>query len=139
MVGTYDVRLGEKKVGTVRVEREGLYYRFSCRCDPGAQEMRRLWMRRGGRETDLGLCVPMAGSFGTEKRLPVKQCGQGEPEFFLWGQRQKHKFIPLSPEEPFRYLHRLENARLEQRGDIMGIVIPDEGAGYKSISRPTGQ
>lgn len=125
MVGTYDVRLGERVVGMVTVEKQGLYYRFSCRCALSGEVMNRLWLRRGGKETDLGLCVPMGEGFGTEKRLPAKQCGVGAPEFFL---RPKHadthgNFVPIFPEEPFRYLHRLQDAYLERRGEQLGIVL----------------
>lgn len=125
MVGSYDARMGDKVVGTVKVERQGLYYRFSCRCSLSGEVMQRLWLRCGGKETDLGLCVPVDGTFGTQKRLPVKQCGEGTPEFILRPKQTEIRgnFIPLSPEEPFRYLHRLENAFLERRGEQLGIVL----------------
>ena len=126
MVGTYEVRMGEKPVGQVRVERQGLYYQFTCRCGLSGEVMQRLWMRCGEKETDLGLCVPMEGGFGTEKRIPVRQCGAGTPSFYLRPKQTQIKgnFIPLSPEEPFRYLHRLENAFLERRGRQIGIYVP---------------
>ena len=120
MDGTYDVMLGRQKVGRVKVIREGLYYRFSCRCRTEGREMLRLWMACGKQEVDLGLCVPMGNEFGTEKRIPVRQCGTGMPEFVL---RPKGNFIPLSPEEPFGYLHRLENAFLERRKGRLGIML----------------
>ena len=125
MVGTFDVRMGDRSVGTVTVEKQGLYYRFSCRCSLSGEVMQRLWMLSGGKETDLGLCVPMGEGFGTEKRLPAKQCGTGAAEFFLRpkGADTRGNFIPISPAEPFRYLHRLQNAYLERRGSQLGIVI----------------
>ena len=123
MVGIYDVWDGQRKAGTVQVEQQGLYYHFFCRCSTERPEMLRLWMGQGNREVDLGLCVPVDGGIGTEKRIPVKQCGQGVPCFFLRSQSIRKKFIPLSPEEPFRYIHRLGNAYLEQRGNLVGIVI----------------
>lgn len=125
MEGIYEVRLGDRAAGTVRVERQGLYYRFSCRCSLSGERMHRLVLRRGGVETDLGLCVPMAGAFGTEKRIPAARCGQGTPEFILRpkGASERGQFIPLSPEEPFRYLHRLQDAHLERRDGTLGIVI----------------
>ena len=123
MVGIYEVFQDDRGAGTVRVERLGLYYHFSCRCRPSGAEPLRLWMRCGRRETDLGLCVPMDGEFGTEKRIPVKQCGEGEPSFFLRSPHIRRQFVPLSPEEPFRYIHRLENAYLEQRNGVIGIVL----------------
>lgn len=125
MVGTFEVRMGDKPVGTVKVEKEGLYYRFSCRCSLSGDVMCRLWLRSGGKETDLGLCVPVGDGFGTEKRLPARQCGAGTPEFLLRPKETEVRgnFIPISPEEPFRYIHRLENAFLERRGNQLGIVI----------------
>ena len=125
MVGTYEVRMGDRSVGTVTVERQGLYYHFSCRCSLSGEVMYRPLLRRSGKETDLGLCVPMGDSFGTEKRLPVRQCGEGEPSFLLRPKETEIRgnFIPLSPEEPFRYIHRLQDAFLERRGERLGIVI----------------
>lgn len=126
MIGTYDVRMGDRSVGTVTVEKEGLYYRFSCRCSLSGEVMCRLWLHCGGRETDLGLCVPMGDGFGTDKRLPAKQCGEGTPVFLLRPKETQLRgnFIPLSPEEPFRYIHRLQDAFLERRGHQLGIVLP---------------
>ena len=126
MVGIYEVFQNGGKVGTVQVEQRGLYYHFECRCRIYSREIQRLWMRRGRRETDLGVCVPVAEGFGTEKRLAIKDCGAGEPEFFLRPQQIRKIFIPLSPEEPFRYLHRLEHAYLEQRGNTLGIVLTEK-------------
>ena len=121
----YDVFLNEKAVGTVEVRQEGLYFHFTCRCCPEERDMIRLWMSCGEKEMDLGLCVPMDGAFGTEKRIPARQCGTGIPQFFLRHKDDtfRGRFIPLSPEEPFQYLHKLETAFLERRGTRLGIVI----------------
>lgn len=121
----YEVFLGEKAVGTVEMQKEGLYVHFSCRCRPVHRDMIRLWMICGEKEIDLGLCVPMDGGFGTEKRISAKLCGSGEPTFCLRHKNDtlRGKFIPLSPEEPFQYLHKLETAFLEKRGTRLGIVI----------------
>ena len=121
----YEVFADEKAVGTVEATREGLYIRFSCRCQPVHRDMIRLWMICGEQEIDLGLCVPMDGGFGTEKRIPARQCGPGEPWFCLRHKDDtlRGKFIPLSPEEPFQYIHRLETALLQRRGTQLGIVI----------------
>ena len=121
----YEVFQDKQAVGTVEATREGLYIRFSCRCQPSDRDMIRLWMICGEQEIDLGLCVPMDGGFGTEKRIPAKQCGPGEPQFCLRHKddTRRGKFVPLSPEEPFQYIHRLETAFLEKRGTRLGIVI----------------
>ena len=121
----YEVFQDKQAVGTVEATREGLYIRFSCRCQPSDRDMIRLWMICGEQEIDLGLCVPMDGGFGTEKRIPAKQCGPGEPQFCLRHKddTRRGKFVPLSPEEPFQYIHRLETAFLEKRGTRLGIVL----------------
>ena len=121
----YGVFQKGREVGTVEMFREGLYNRFSCRCRPVGEEMMRLWMSCGEVQVDLGLCVPMDGEFGTEKRIPVRLCGTGIPEFTLCPKDDvpRMDFIPLSPEEPFEYLHRLETAFLERRGTRLGIVF----------------
>ena len=121
----YEVFQNGEVVGTVEAIREGLYFRFVCRCQPSDRDMIRLWMICGEQETDLGLCVPLDGGFGTEKRIPAKQCGPGAPRFCLRHKddTRRGKFIPLSPEEPFQYIHRLETAFLERRGLKVGIVL----------------
>ena len=131
----YQVFQDEQAVGTVEASREGLYILFSCRCQPVHREMIRLWMSCGEKETDLGLCVPMEGGFGTEKKIPARQCGTGIPEFILRHKddTRRGRFIPLSPEEPFQYIHRLENAFLDKKNGQIGIRI------QMSSSRPTGQ
>ena len=125
MEGKYEVFWKDRAVGTVETAREGLYWRFTCRCHLPGREMLRLWMDCGGKETDLGLCVPMGEGFGTQRRIPASRCGSGKPRFYLRPKDDllRGRFIPLSPEEPFGYLHRLENAYLEKRNGRVGIVI----------------
>ena len=125
MDGRYSVFQDGREVGWVEITQEGLYYRISCRCRPAGREMLRLWMTCGRQETDLGLCVPMGDGFGTEKRVSAKCCGAGTPGFCLRPKddRLRGNFIPLSPEEPFQYIHRLENAYLEKRNGRLGIRI----------------
>ena len=126
MDGTYEVFQDAKAVGRIEVVREGLYYRITCQCCPMGREMLRLWMICGEVEMDLGLCVPKGDGFGTQRRISVKQCGSGEPKFILRSREKQRQgtFVPLRPEEPFRYIHRLENAFMERRGGEAGIVIP---------------
>ena len=140
MDGKYEVFLHGKAVGGAEVSREGLYLRIACRCHLPGGEMLRLWMDCGGKEVDLGLCVPMGEGFGTDKRIPASRCGPGKPRFTLSAKDDllRGHFVPLSPEEPFRYLHRLENAYLERRNGRVGICIPPLHHEMLS-SRPTGQ
>lgn len=121
MVGTYEIRLGSSPVGHVTVERQGLYYRFSCRCN--LKGMNRLVVSSNGNREDLGILIPMDGAFGLEKRIPVKRLGEGNPEFLLMGKEseKREKFVPVYPEEPFSYMSRLKDAYLARREGQLGL------------------
>ncbi len=128
MDGSYDLTMGSQTVGHVHVEKQGLYYHFSCRCKLGGDVMHKLVVHCGGREENLGVCIPMDGMFGVEKKIPAKRLGQGTPQFQLLPKHEekKGKFVPVYPEEPFSYLSKLENAFLETRNGQIGVVIADK-------------
>lgn len=125
MVGSYDVRIGDRTVGNVEVVKQGLYYRFSCRCRLSGDTMHRLEVSCGGERQDLGICVPMEGRFGVEKKLPCKLFSRDRPEFRLLPKESgsRGKYVPVYPEEPFAYMTKLKNAYLEIRDGQAGILI----------------
>ena len=127
MVGTYEIFLGAEPVGEAVVEKQGLYYRFSCRCRLRGATMQRIMVACGAKKVDLGICVPMGDVFGVDKKVPCKQLGEGKPEFFLTPRPQHSggKFVPVYPEEPFAYMSRLKGAFLEIRNGQMGINLPE--------------
>ena len=106
---TYQVMLGNKAVGHARIGREGLYYRIRCRCSLSGETVCRLLVRCGTREENLGILVPKDGEFTLDTRIPVKRIGEGTIAFFVMPRNRtpEIRFIPLIPEEPFRYLTRL--------------------------------
>lgn len=83
MLERFEIRQGERAVGWARVVKQGLYYHFSCRCRLTGEVMHRISVRCGDREEDLGVCVPMDGQFGLEKRVPCKRFPDGKMEFFF--------------------------------------------------------
>ena len=127
MDGTYEIMLGGESVGQAVVRRQGLYYRFSCRCDLSGEVIYRITVTCGGKSESLGIPVPKNGEFYLDTRLAASRLGEGEPKFAAVPRRPDlgGMFVPLSPEEPFRYLHRLENAFLARKDGQLGIVIPE--------------
>ena len=109
------------------MEKQGLYYHFSCRCRLGGATMQRVMVACGEKKVDLGICVPMGNVFGLEKKVPCKQFGEGSPQFFLTPRPQCSggKFVPVYPEEPFAYMSKLKGAFLEIRNGQMGIVLAE--------------
>ena len=89
--------------------------------------MRRILVICGAQQLDLGVCIPVDGQFGLEKRIPCKYLAEGTPEFRLMPkyQRQQERFVPVYPEEPFSYMAKLKDAFLEIRDGRMGIIIKE--------------
>ena len=71
--------------------------------------------------------MPDADSYRLKTQIPVSHFKEGEPVFRAVPRHPENmgNWIPLSPEVPFSYLHRLENAVLERRGDQVGILLKD--------------
>ena len=127
MEGTYGVYFGTKLAGKVQVRRQGLYYRFACRCRLNGEVVCRLRVTCGGRWENLGVVVPVDGGFGLETSLPVKSLGEGEPEFSLV---PKHELpggamSAIYPEEPFSYIARFRRDFLDRQCRRTGIRLPE--------------
>lgn len=123
----YPIMLYGQAVGRATVAREGLYYRFCCRCRFDGEILCTIVARRGEREEKLGVPVPEGGEFRLETRIPVKRLGEGDWLFAAVPRREQARgtFVPLSPEEPFRYLKRIGEAVLQTRDGVTGVVIGD--------------
>ena len=137
MVGNYGVFFGNQEAGKVQVQRQGLYYRFHCRCRLTGDVVCRLYVSCGGKQENLGVVVPMDGGFGLDTRIPVKRLGEGEPAFSLVPKHDppQGQFVPIVPEEPFTYIERLKTSFLVKKYGEMGILVGDQ----KVSSSPTGQ
>ena len=125
--GNYAVYFGSEQVGKVNVLRQGLYYRFCCRCRLKGEMLCRLRVRCGEKQENLGVLVPVDGGFGLDTRLPVKYLGKGKPEFVLVPKHERtgETFVPVYPEEPFAYLSSLKVAYLARKDGIVGILLRD--------------
>lgn len=127
MEGTYGVYFGTQLAGKVQVQRQGLYYRFTCRCRLTGEVMCRLRVTSGGRRENLGVVVPMDGGFGLDTRLPAKNLGEGEIAFSLV---PKHDIptvavSPVYPEEPFSYIARFKREFLARQCQRMGTCLSE--------------
>ena len=121
----------------MQVTRQGLYYRFVCRCKLTGEVVCRLYISCGGQQENLGVVVPSGDGFGLDTRLPVKRFREGEPSFSLIPKHEmvSGQFVPIVPEEPFAYIERLKTSFLVRKYGQLGIEID----GQNEISSPTGQ
>lgn len=127
MEGNYAVTFGQAEVGKVQVQKQGLYYRFVCRCRITGDVVCRLVVRCGGKQESIGIVVPLEDGFGLVTKIPAKRLGEGEPEFLLMPRHDiaSGKFVPIYPEEPFAYIQRLKDAYFERRYGQAGVVLRD--------------
>ena len=114
MEGTDEVKGGGQAIGSVTVTRQGLYYHFACRCRLTKETLYRLIMKNDGMEHDLGILTPLDCRFGMNTLISIKKAGTGVPKFYLLPHRQTvfRSISPVSPDEPFSYISRLETAFL---------------------------
>ena len=125
MEGIYTVWLGNEGVGQAVVERCGLYYRFQCRCKLRSNVMCRVSVSCSGVYENLGILVPDGEEYKLSKSLPVKNFPGGQPEFRLQPKPPQRSEIEIDiyPEEPFRYIAKLEKAYLDRRKGSLVIHI----------------
>ena len=130
MEGIYDIYRGAEKIGKAEVRREGLYYRFRCCCNLTGEVMYRICITCDGITENLGIPVPEGGAFQLCKKLPVSRFpADGTPEFRAVPRHEPLSpgtWVPISPETPFPYIARLEQAVAERRNGQVGILISDE-------------
>lgn len=127
MYTDYPVKLGTEQVGKVRLDRQGLYCRFFCRCDLKGDTIYRLVMIQGEKQVNLGILVPAGGGFGLETRIPAKRISTEAARFCLVPRHdllQGGNFVPIRPEEPFAYIERLKDAFLTERDGQLGVMLP---------------
>lgn len=128
MDGSYDIFRGNEKIGKAQVTREGLYYRFRCVCSLTGEVVYRLIVTCAEKTENLGILLPDGDVFRLEKRIPASrfQTGKLIIKAVPGNLDRAGFFAPVKPDEPFRYLASLQTARMEQRGDQIGIIFEDQ-------------
>ena len=111
--------------GKVAVSRQGLYYRFHCRCAFPDKDIFRLVLSKDGSYENLGILIPSGESFELTTKLPAKRFPEGEWSFHITSGRETtaEYFVPIRPEEPFAYLSRLKDSFLTYQNGQPGIRI----------------
>ena len=119
-----------QECGRAEIQKQGLYYVFTCRCRQVSDAVTRAVLLCSGKSVPLGVLIPEQGKLCLKKRLSQSQIGSGafetitlsgpEGEWQPWegmvfdravsgavskveGAYRKVA-IPFSPEEPYPYL-----------------------------------
>lgn len=129
MEGNFEVYQNGQAVGTVALSREGLYYRFRCRCSPLTESVTRLVWKADGNVLSLGILVPVGGCFGLDTRMAIKKCPGEKPEFMLvengkeamLQQPESAEKKPSEPEHTEALIHEAEEAPRQEQMRIVPI------------------
>ena len=123
----YDIHLNSSIIGQAEVSREGLYYNIVCRCQLPERSLCKIQITCEDQTELLGTPVPQGKDFVLHKKLPIKYFGEGEFKFRAVPKQAQLDgfFVPIRQDEPFAYLNRLKNARLQRRGGVLGVVLQD--------------
>lgn len=137
----YCVFLNTKEVGTVQVEKSGLYYRVSCSCQLDSKSMYNLFVSAGKKHRKLGICIPKDGRLCLETNVAIKELGEENMQFHLErrDQRGTVNFQPVVRGEPFSYLEELENAYLAEMNGLLGIAFRASQEEPMQVLQDSGQ
>lgn len=102
MAETYDITYEGVSVGSADMEKQGLYYAFSCRCRLPEEGLYRIHVTCAENREDLGICVPIGGTFGMDKKISAKRLGEGKPAFELLPKDWKPQETVVEPEPEFQ-------------------------------------
>ena len=119
-----EIRYGGKNVGTVQISREGLYYRFECRCKFQEEGIYRLYALSAEKKAYLGVCVPIGDVFGITTRIPVNKLGTGNVCVAV-ETKPNEKVFPVDQEKPFPGIEELDRAVLCPDGIRFKAKSPD--------------
>jgi len=122
-----DILFGNEPVGTAKIKKEGLYYRFSCSCRFTGRVVFSIFADCGDRHVNLGVCVPKDNAFILEKRIPAKALGDGQITLYAQPRHapMDENFVPIRAEEPFEYIEKLQKSYLCRRGETVGVVLEE--------------
>lgn len=119
----YDICAGTQVVGQAEVIKEGLYYRFSCKCTPPDDGIYRIMVSDGNNTKDLGICVPAGEWFCLVTRVPIKYLSGEKLEFTLVSKDRQELAVPVAMDEPFADLDKLESAYFQEKDGKAKIII----------------
>lgn len=121
----YPILYNNMPVGFAEIAKEGLYYRFSCKCKLPGSAVYRVIVSNENAIRNLGVCVPDKEGFVLKTRVPKKYfTGKN----FLFSidcktEEKQEKAIPVFTGMAFAYLDQLEAAQLKIVNGQPSVVI----------------
>lgn len=130
----FPIEFHNKTVGSVSLQRQGMYYLAQCTCWELPAERCRIILVWDGNENDLGVCVPSDEGGSLVKRIPIKQL-DGRIVSFHIRTADENSLFPIYENQPFDQIALIPRARLIYRHGGFYMAVQKES----SSSNATGQ
>lgn len=118
----YQITWNGSSVGNAELHKEGMFYRFLCRCRLPNKGLYRVIVTDGENKYDLGICVPEGNGYSCVARVPCNQLKGNNLSFALMGSEEK-RGITIASGKPFAHLDKLNAARLHFANGLPEIMI----------------
>lgn len=115
----YGIFYYDKQIGQATVNKRGLYYEISCRCELPDKQIYRIIISTESSSINLGVYIPIDGCAGLVKKIPVK-CLDGLLDFrFQAVTEMITQGFKLEEHVPLLILEHLERCYL--KNDVLYI------------------
>lgn len=114
----------DNNCGIAKVQKDGLYYRISCRCKYSSG-LYQIWVTGEQGTVNLGTCVLSGKEIGLDTRIAVKRLATIKTFEMNEKYQEEPKWIPLTPNTPIK-LSILGKSYLFQKNGAWGLTVKDE-------------
>ena len=121
---SYSVSINNNQVGTVTVEREGLFVKILCILHKGLSGAYRLIMHTKSKKLDLGICLPYENFFGLKTNVAQKYVKDEIVSFVLKTNNKDEDGMLVETDNCFSTLECIINARYTFRNNG-GVICFD--------------
>ena len=113
--------------GRAKIEKQGLYCRILCKCDPPTAFPFRIQLQTGGKIINLGTCIKTGNFYIVDTKVPGKYIQEGDMNFYIHTKQPiiQESIIPVREDGPFPYLCNLHKARMVKRNGQVGVIFTE--------------
>lgn len=118
----FDIQLQNAAVGFAEIAKSGLYYTIHCTCYIPDKDIYKVQLSTNNQQINLGVCIPKAGCFQLEKRIPIKQIHLENAGFQLVKSSGNgiNQIVAIDPNMPFPEAERIKSGRFfSQNGNAV--------------------
>ena len=136
----FEIFMQSQPIGTVTVQKDGLYFSFLCICYMPDKGIYRISVDDGKHSENLGVLIPDGDRYVLTAKLPQKRFQTDNFSFQVSDgeKRASGNNVPLAEDKPFLHISKLRNSYLTAIDGQLYIRLPDAG-NQMSSSKPTGQ